>query len=72
MRVITFMDISNANLILENFTKKLGFGRPPLPLLGTKVLQKTSQELRMLSTVTLNCWVTKIVMHSSSQLSESE
>ena len=31
---------------------------------------KTSQELRMLSSVTLNCQVTKIVMNSGSQLSE--
>ena len=31
---------------------------------------KTSQELRMLSTVTLNCQITKIVMVSGSQLSE--
>ena len=31
---------------------------------------KTSQELRMLSTVTLNCQVTKIVLNSGSQLSE--
>ena len=31
---------------------------------------KTSQELRMLSTVTINCQVTKIVMDSGSQLSE--
>ena len=31
---------------------------------------KTSQELRMLSSVTINCQVTKIVMHSGSQLSE--
>ena len=30
--------------------------------------KKTSQELRMLSTVTLNCHVTKIVMNSGSQL----
>ena len=30
---------------------------------------KTSQELRMLSRVTLNCQVTKIVMNSGSQLS---
>ena len=33
-------------------------------------LDKTSQELRMLSSVTLNCQVTKIVMDSGSQLSE--
>ena len=33
-------------------------------------LIKTSQELRMLSSVTLNCQVTKIVMDSGSQLSE--
>ena len=29
---------------------------------------KTSQELRMLSSVTINCQVTKIVMNSGSQL----
>ena len=33
-------------------------------------LTKTSQELRMLSSVTLNCQVTKIVMNSGSQLPE--
>ena len=33
-------------------------------------LSKTSQELRMLSSVTINCQVTKIVMNSGSQLSE--
>ena len=33
-------------------------------------INKTSQELRMLSSVTLNCQVTKIVMNSGSQLSE--
>ena len=33
-------------------------------------LNKTSQELRMLSSVTINCQVTKIVMNSGSQLSE--
>ena len=31
---------------------------------------KTSQELQMLSSVTLNCQATKIVMKSGSQLSE--
>ena len=31
---------------------------------------KTSQELRMLSSVTINCQVTNIVMNSGSQLSE--
>ena len=31
---------------------------------------KTSQELRMLSSVTINCQVTKIVMNSGSQFSE--
>ena len=34
-------------------------------------MSKISQELRMLSSVTLNCQVTKIVMNSGSQLSES-
>ena len=32
--------------------------------------KKASQELRMLSNVTLNCQVAKIVMNSGSQLSE--
>ena len=32
--------------------------------------QKTLQELRLLSSVTINCQVTKIVMNSGSQLSE--
>ena len=34
------------------------------------VIYKTSQELRMLSSVTINCQITKIVMNSGSQLSE--
>ena len=33
-------------------------------------INKTSQELRMLSSVTINCQITKIVMNSGSQLSE--
>ena len=33
-------------------------------------VSKTSQELRMLSSVTINCQITKIVMISGSQLSE--
>ena len=33
-------------------------------------VSKTSQELRMLSSVTINCQITKIVMKSGSQLSE--
>ena len=37
---------------------------------GKRVPKKTSQELRRLSSVTLNCQVTKIVKKSSSQLSE--
>ena len=32
--------------------------------------KQTSQELRMLSSVTINCQITKIVMNSGSQLSE--
>ena len=35
-----------------------------------ELLHKTSQELRMLSSVTINCQITKIVMNSGSQLSE--
>ena len=34
------------------------------------LLQQTLQELRMLSSVTINCQITKIVMNSGSQLSE--
>ena len=37
--------------------------------LGESYIQ-TSQELRMLSSVTINCQITKIVMNSGSQLSE--
>ena len=33
-------------------------------------LFKTLQELRMLSSVTIDCQITKIVMNSGSQLSE--
>ena len=33
-----------------------------------RLQNKTSQELRMLSSVTLDCQVTKIVMNSDSQL----
>ena len=43
------------------------FGTAPSQL-GHCLLHKTSQELRMLSSVTLNCQVTKIVMNSGSQL----
>ena len=34
------------------------------------LLEETSQELRILSSVTINCQVTKIAMNSGSQLSE--
>ena len=43
-----------------------------LSLLVLKKRFQTLQELRMLSTVTLNFQVTKIVMNSGSQLSELE
>ena len=39
-------------------------------VLETPVCNKTSQELRMLSSVTINCQVTKFVLVSGSQLSE--
>ena len=39
-------------------------------LMTREIENKTSQELRMLSNVTLNCQVAKIVMNSCSQLSE--
>ena len=40
----------------------------PLQMCLTAEKHQTSQELRMLSSVTLNCQVTKIVMDSVSQL----
>ena len=39
------------------------------PLIANKLYWQTSQELWMLSSVTINCQVTKIVMDSGSQLS---
>ena len=39
-------------------------------LIEKELFLQTSQELRMLSNVTLNCQVAKIVMNSGSQLSE--
>ena len=36
---------------------------------ATKARNKTSQELRMLSSVTINCQATKIVINPGSQLS---
>ena len=39
-------------------------------IVGVMSCHKTSQELRMLSSVTLDCQVTKIVMNSGSQLQE--
>ena len=41
-----------------------------LPSYNAMQWVKTSQELRMLSSVTINCQITKIVMNSGSQLSE--
>ena len=38
---------------------------------GIETYEETSQELRMLSSVTLDCQVTKIVMNSGSQLSDN-
>ena len=42
-----------------------------LKYLKTELMKyKTSKKLRMLSSVTINCQITKIVMNSGSQLSE--
>ena len=41
-----------------------------LPRECIDIYVETSQELRMLSSVTINCQITKIVMNSGSQLSE--
>ena len=51
--------------------KTLGTGKEPRTDTNTKKkAKKTLQELLMLSSVTLNCQVTKSVMNSGSQLSE--
>ena len=65
--------------ILEDapqYTKKIHFGTIHLEkfILGSNlgrkhISRKTSQELRMLSGVTINCQVTKIVRNPGSQLS---
>ena len=44
-------------------------GAEVAPTICCHLVRKTSQELRMLSSVTINCQVTKIVMNSGSQLS---
>ena len=45
------------------------FGQlPKISVIHTKILR----ELQMLSSVTLNCQITKIVMNSASQLSEMQ
>ena len=43
---------------------------PATTCISAQLLSKTSQELQMLSSVTINCQETKIVMNSGSQLSE--
>ena len=45
------------------------FDRTHIQFIKSKILLKTSQELQMLSSVTLNCQVTKIVINPVSQLS---
>ena len=40
------------------------------PIWDALIIEETLQELRMLSSVTLNCEVTKVVKSSGSQLSE--
>ena len=54
-----FFDWGPSPDLYDNFNK-----------IGDGVFTKTSQELRMLSSVTINYQVTKIVMNSGSQLSE--
>ena len=59
-------DIGTPPSILEAFKKiEIIF----LALLQIFVFKKTSQELRMLSSVRINCQVTNIVMNPGSQLS---
>ena len=52
----------------SNFVRNIKFNATS-PNLGNNYIYKTWQELRMLSSVTINCQVTKIVMNSGSQLS---
>ena len=54
-----------------NFQSRQCSGEKPKKyMLNWRHIWKTSQELRMLSSVTINCQITKIVMNSGSQLSE--
>ena len=80
------MSVDIKSIFLELFSKRCILRRPftlcvswlPQLLLYTFCQSrsmvagdgKTSQELRMLSSVTINCQITKIVMNSGSQLSE--
>ena len=59
-----------AFLCLDQLLQKLDFQTVYKVYTLHGFLSKTSQELRKLSSVTLNCQVTKIVMNLGSQLSE--
>ena len=70
-----FRFLSYHSIVSRFLTGGFGFRKhtqKSFKYLTTKTVSttETSQELRMLSTVTLNCQVTKIVMNSGSQLSE--
>ena len=56
--VILVVLVNLVNLVIKNYTNEY-----------TIYSHKTSQELRMLSSVTINCQVRKIVMNPGSQLS---
>ena len=67
-------------IVIQNFVRSVGLHCHQFDCIALEgnhqklcfhlTLSKTSQELRMLSTVTHDCQVTKIVMNSGNQLSE--
>ena len=63
--------LRKVDLSLIPRTVRCFFSQPwPPSKIWSWCILKTSQELRMLSSVTINCQITKIVMNSGSQLSE--
>ena len=65
---VTYILIIILTIVIGTFAIETDFNY--CVLFVPKRSKKTSQELRMLSSVTINCQITKIVMNSGSQLSE--
>ena len=68
--VVTLQHVLNMTKVFVAFPETCRHPGIVAKVLWPSLNSKTSQELRMLSSVTINCQVTKIVMNSGSQLSE--